>query len=170
MPIIPSHRAAGQSANGNEGDGGWGTGARAPRRATSNGPEATRISGSIFQIWNSGFPPAWAQQETRSRLEFASAREGGRNGRRHKRHWVSTEELTLWQRHCLGKSSFDSRVQTMGVAVNSPEAPIQTQWASSTRQNELEDKPRFLAARIAVVCKCKPAGNVGCNGGTSQRK
>ena len=50
MPIIPSHRAAGQSADGNEGDGGWGTGARAPRRATSNGPEATRISGSNFQI------------------------------------------------------------------------------------------------------------------------
>ena len=122
------------------------------------------------QVLGFWFSSAWAQQETRSRWGFASAREGGHKGGKHKRHWVSTEELTLWQRHCLGKSSFDSRVQTMGVAVNSPEAPIQTQWASSTRQNELEDKPRFLAARIAVVCKCKPAGNVGCNGGTSQRK
>ena len=81
------------------------------------------------KYWDSGFPSAWAQQEARSRLGFASAMEGGHKGGRHKRHWVSTEELTLWQRHCLGKSSFGSRIQTMGVAVNSPEAPIQTQWA-----------------------------------------
>ena len=94
---------------GTKGDTGWGTGAQAPRRATSNGFEATRISGSNFQIapmdTSIGFlespaqEPAQQQEQEGDRL---GTRKG--DGVRHRGLWGPTEEADTgvwalsWQR------------------------------------------------------------------------